>query len=105
MGEIDDENTHSFKNTRMIFATRITTQADVMRITFAGGIRKKVSVLIIKDKFFLRKCRPPKEPFVLPTNKADSTSASTRLDDEEGEGVKEDEDDKFLVRLAVVEGE
>lgn len=105
MGEIDEENTHSFKNTRMIIATRRTTQADVMRIAFAVGIKEKVSVWITQDNFFLSKSRPPKEPFVLPRNRADSTSESRRLEDEGGGGVKEEEDDAFLVRLAVVEGE
>lgn len=49
--------------------------------------------------------RPPKEPFVLPTNRADSTSLSAGLEDEEGKGVREEEGGMFLVGLATVEDE
>lgn len=48
--------------------------------------------------------RPPKEPFALPTNRADSTSLSTGLEDE-GKGVREEEGGMFLVGLATVEDE
>lgn len=42
-GTMDEENTHSFKNIRMMIATRRRTQADVMTIAFAGGKRENGS--------------------------------------------------------------
>lgn len=42
---------------------------------------------------------------MLPTNRADSTSLSAGLEDEEGNGVREEEGGMFLVGLATVEDE
>lgn len=42
---------------------------------------------------------------MLPTNRADSTSLSAGLEDEEGKGVKEEEGGMFRVGLATVEDE
>lgn len=41
---------------------------------------------------------------MLPTNRADSTSLSTGLEDEEGKGVEEEEEEGMLVGLPTVEG-
>lgn len=82
-----------------------------MRIAFAEGKTEKednlVCVLFIrqeKKSFSTFAHRPPKEPFVLPTNRADSTSLSTGLEDEEGKGVEEEEEEGMcLVGLPTVE--
>lgn len=79
----------------------------MMRIALAWGKkreRRTVSAFFI----YIRKIpsfvhRPPKEPFVLPTNRADSTSLSTGLAGEEGKGVREEEGGMSRVGLATVD--
>lgn len=81
----------------------------MMRIAFAEGKTEKEDNSVRdrqeKKSFSAFAHRPPKEPFVMPTNRADSTSLSTGLEDEEGKGVEEEEEEgMFLVGLPTVEG-